>query len=74
MTTEKKIFEHKFKFYIIEQDPYEPDDIFQYRVNFIISNLEKDNYNNLVKKSRLLSNINNYGCEYNSVVESIVKN
>ena len=74
MATEKKIFEHKLNFYVLEQDPYEPDDIFQYRVNYIMSNLEKDSYNNLVKKSRLLSNINNYGCEYNSTVKSVIIN
>jgi hypothetical protein len=70
---EKRIVEHNLNFYIIEQDLYEPDEIFQERANYITSNLWTDTFNNLVKKSRLLANIKNFGCEYNNALTELLK-
>jgi hypothetical protein len=68
MNIEKKIIEHNLNFYILKQDLYESDEIFQFRTNYIIKNLNKDTFDNLVKKSRLLANIEFWGCVYNSSI------
>ncbi len=60
----KKIINHKTKFYIVEQQIFEPNEIFFERINFIFKNLEFDNFENLKKKSLLSANLKNYGCEY----------
>jgi hypothetical protein len=70
---EKRIFEHNLNFYVIEQDIYEPDEIFQERVNYVMSNLKSDTYDNLIKKSRLLANIKNFSCSYNNAINDILQ-
>lgn len=70
---EKRLVEHNLNFYIIEQDIYEPDEIFQERVNYVTSNLESDTFDNLIKKSRLLANIKNFGCTYNKTISDILQ-
>jgi hypothetical protein len=60
----KKIIEHNLNFYILEQDLFEPDEIFQYRIKYILENLEKDGFENLIKKSRLTANEKFWGCVY----------
>jgi hypothetical protein len=60
----KKIIQYKTNFYIIEQQIFEPNEIFFERINFIIKNLELDEFTNLKKKSLLSANLKNYGCEY----------
>ena len=61
----KKIIEHNFIFYVIDQDPFEPEELFQERSQYILSNLDKDKFENLIKKSRMMSNVKNYNCNYN---------
>jgi hypothetical protein len=74
---EKRIVEHNLNFYIIYQDMYEPDEIFHERTNYITSNLDSDTdtytFDNLVKKSRLLANIKNFGCTYNKSITEILE-
>jgi hypothetical protein len=64
----EKIIEHNLNFYTLTQDLYESDELFQFRTNYIIKNLNKDKFDNLVKKSRLLANIEFWGCVYNSSI------
>lgn len=64
----KKIIEHNLNFYILEKDLFEPDEMFQYRINYILSNLNKDTFYNLITKSRLSSNIKYWKCEYSSSI------
>lgn len=64
MSIQEKIIEHNLDFYTLKQDLYESDEIFQFRINYIIKNLNNDTFNNLVKKSRLLANIEFWGCKY----------
>jgi hypothetical protein len=64
----KKIIQHNLNFYLLDQDLFESDEIFQFRINYIKQNLEKDTFDNLIKKSRLKANINFLGCKYNSQV------
>ena len=66
--TEHKIIEYNLDFYIIDKDVYEPDEIFYERKNYILNNLKKDTFNNLVKNSRLLSNKKNYNCQYSDKI------
>lgn len=65
----KKIIEHNLNFYIIEKDLFETNEIFQFRINYITSNLGKKSFYDLVKSSRLLANTNFWGCEYNSHIK-----
>lgn len=67
MQSKEKIFQHNFKLYVLKQMLYEPDELFFERINYIIKNLEKDTFEKLEKKSLLISNSKNYGCEYNSL-------
>lgn len=61
----KKIIKHNLNFYIIDQDLFEPDEIFQFRIKYITTNLEKETIDNLIRKSRILANIEFWGCTYN---------
>jgi hypothetical protein len=66
MEANKKIIEYNLDFYLFDQDPFEPDEIFHSRVWYILGNLDtKDTVNELIKKSRILSNIEQHECEYN---------
>jgi hypothetical protein len=69
---EKRIVEHNLNFYIIEQDLYEPNEIFHERTKYILNNINKDTYDNLIKKSRLLSNIKIFGCEYSQQINNFL--
>jgi hypothetical protein len=63
----KRIIEHNLDFYILDQDQFEPNEIFQQRINFILQNLESDTYKNLVKKSRLWACKKYFNCEYDHI-------
>jgi hypothetical protein len=62
----EKIFQYKFKFYVLKQTLYEPDEIFFERINYMINNINLKNitFEQLERKSLLISNLKNYGCEY----------
>lgn len=69
----EKIINHKKNLYVIKQQIFEPNELFFERVNFILKNIDNidniDNINNdlfenLIKKSLLVTNNKNYGCEY----------
>ena len=63
----QRIIEHKLNYYIIEQDLFEPDELFYERVNYILKNIDDNDINILIKKSRIISNMQHYDCEYNNV-------
>ncbi len=69
----KRIIEHNLNFFTMDQDLFEPDEIFADRINYVIKNLGADNFDNLVKKSRLLVNIEIYGCEYNENITNMLQ-
>jgi hypothetical protein len=69
---ESKIIEHDFDFIIINRDKFEPNEIFQFRANYIAKNLKNERFDNLIKKSRLLSNIKFYNCRYNDHIMEIL--
>lgn len=71
-TKQERIFEHNQKFYILCQDIFEPDELFINRVKYITKNLHLDNFTNLITKSRLMSNILNLKCSYNSSIMKIL--
>ena len=64
----KKIIEYNQDFYLLDQDVYEPDEVFYSRAWYILNKLHskdnKDDFNTLVKMSRILANIQNYKCEF----------
>lgn len=66
MNRKTKIIEHNLDFYRIEQDLFEPDELFYERANYITKNLDNDKLDNLIKLSRIISNTKNFNCEYNS--------
>ena len=68
----KQTIEHNLNFYVVEQDLYEPEEIFYERMKYITSNLEKDELDILVKKSKIISNKKIYNFSYNSTVENIL--
>jgi hypothetical protein len=70
---DNKLIEHNLNFYIVQQDLFEPDDVFQERVQYILLNLDNDNYDNLIKKSKIISNIKNYNCEYSEKITDLLK-
>lgn len=70
---EKRIIEHNLNFYVIYQEMFEPDEIFFERINYITSNLKNDTLDNLIKKSKLLANIKNFGCTYNKSINHILE-
>lgn len=67
----KKIIEHNLDFYLLEQDSFEPDEIFYSRVWYILSQLHssgnKDNFDILIKKSRILANEKYHECKYETI-------
>lgn len=69
----KKIIEYNLNFYILEKDIFETDEMFQYRIDYIISNLKKDSFDNLIKMSRLTTNTHFWGSEYNSSVKEKIQ-
>lgn len=63
--TNKKVIEYNLDFYIVDQDLYEPDEVFYTRVWYILSNLNStSDFDILVKKSRITVNKQFYECEY----------
>jgi len=70
--SKNRIIEHNLNFYVIEQDIFEPDEIFYERMKYIISNLDKDKFDVLIKKSKIISNMKVYNCGYSSVVENLL--
>jgi hypothetical protein len=64
----KKIIEYGLDFFTFDQDLFEPNELFYTRVWFILNNLHSDDntddFETLVKKSRLMINERYYECEY----------
>ena len=62
-----KIIEYNLDFYIINQDLYEPDQLFYERVWLILSNYKSKNpadFDKLVKNSIIKNNQIYFECEY----------
>lgn len=62
---DSKIIDYNNNFYLIESDLFESSEIFYDRITYILNNLDKDTFENIVKKSRIYVNIKNFGCYYN---------
>ena len=62
----KKIIEFGLDFYELEQDIFEPDELFYFRAWYILSNLKNGDFETLVKKSRMIVNEKYYECTYSA--------
>ena len=60
----KRIIEYGLDYYELDQDIFEPDELFYSRVWYILNNLDKNDFETLVKKSRMEINKQYYECEY----------
>lgn len=60
----KKIIEFGLDFYELEQDIFEPDELFYFRAWYILSNIKNESFEILVKKSRIIVNEKYYECIY----------
>ena len=67
----KRTIEHNLNFYVVEQDLFEPNEIFNDRMKYILSNLEKDKFDILIKKSKIISNKKLYNCSYSSTIDNM---
>lgn len=64
----KKIIEYNLDFYIIEQNLFEPDEIFYERSWYILLNLNNIlDYETLNKKSRIITNMKYLECCYDQI-------
>lgn len=68
----KKMIRHNLDFYILNQDLFETEDNFQFRTNYIIQNLQKDTFDNLIKKSRLYANMHFLECSYDKIKNDLI--
>ena len=63
-----KIIQCGLDFYFLTQDLFEPNEMFFARVWYILKNLNskdnKDNFETLVKKSRIIVNKERFECDY----------
>jgi hypothetical protein len=67
MMRNKKIIEYNLDFYELEQDIFEPDELFYFRAWYIMSNLKNEDFETfetLIKKSRIIVNEQYYECTY----------
>ncbi|ATZ80498.1 hypothetical protein BMW23_0446 [Bodo saltans virus] len=61
---QKQIIKIQNKFYIFEKDLFEPNELFYKRIWFILNNLNNDDFDTLIKKSRINNNIEYLECTY----------
>jgi hypothetical protein len=73
----REIFEIDGKFIKIEKDLFEIRERYMERVWFILNKIKIEkstiNFDEFVKLSRIRSNIDNLGCEYNSNLKNNLK-
>lgn len=64
-----KIIKNNLDFFFVKQDLFEPDEIFEKRTNYLkkCMNNNTETFDIIVKKSRIISNIQNMKCEYNRI-------
>lgn len=60
----QEIFEYNGIFYTIIQGKYEVREVFIERVWYILNNLNKNTFEELEKKSKILSNIKILNCKF----------
>jgi hypothetical protein len=69
---DKQIIKLENKFYIFEKDLFEPNELFYRRIWFVILNLNNgDDFNTLIKKSRIRNNIDYLKCSYDVLTSGI---
>jgi hypothetical protein len=62
---DQEIFQNNSGFYYIQQDKYEPRELYLERVWFILSKINNQNeFDNLEKKSKMMINEKYLGCTY----------
>jgi hypothetical protein len=62
---EQKIINYQNKLYIFTRDIFEPEELFHKRIWYVIKNLQYgENFNTLIKKSRIINNKEFYECKY----------
>ena len=68
----EEIFEYQGSFYIIEKDLYEVREIYMTRVWYILNNINKMTFDELIKMSRIYVNKKFLKCDYDINLSSRV--